>query len=460
MIMKKRFTLFLHIIVVLFSFSILNAQQSDKPRLIITTDIGGDPDDQQSLTRLLLYANEFDLEGLIASASGTPGELGRDTVNHLLILKYIDAYRKVYPTLILHDKNYPEPGYLETITKKGNQFRGWKHVGDGHDTEASEWIITTVNKEDSRNVNIAIWGGQTDLAQALWKVKNTRSDQEYNNFVSKIRVYDIADQDNIFENMHATFPGLFYILNKAPKNTDKRNAAFRGMYLGGDETLTSDEWINTNIRKNHGPLGALYPDATWTAPNPYKCLKEGDTPSWFFFLSNGLQDTNHPEWGGWGGRFIPAEKGLYRDATDYVNGTCNARASVYRWRENFQNDFAARIDRCIKRPGEVNHPPVVIISADSSKNIIRFNTATDDDIELSAADSFDPDGNKLFYHWWVYPEAGKSPHCVDIGFNKLQKLNFKVPAIAKGTQIHIICEVADDGEPALTSVRRVVLDVE
>src|SRR5688572_26411090 len=47
----------------------------DRPRLLVLTDIGGDPDDQQSMIRLMLYTNEFEIEGLIASASGTPGEL-------------------------------------------------------------------------------------------------------------------------------------------------------------------------------------------------------------------------------------------------------------------------------------------------------------------------------------------------------------------------------------------------
>ncbi len=56
------------------------AEKSDKPRLLVLTDIGGDPDDQQSMIRLMLYANEFEIEGLIASASGTPGELKEKVV--------------------------------------------------------------------------------------------------------------------------------------------------------------------------------------------------------------------------------------------------------------------------------------------------------------------------------------------------------------------------------------------
>ena len=53
-----------------------DAHAAVKPRLLVLTDIGGDPDDQQSMIRLLLYANEFDFEGLIATASGTPSMRG------------------------------------------------------------------------------------------------------------------------------------------------------------------------------------------------------------------------------------------------------------------------------------------------------------------------------------------------------------------------------------------------
>ncbi|MBM4017040.1 MAG: DUF1593 domain-containing protein [Planctomycetes bacterium] len=79
-------------------------------------------------------------------------------------------------------------------------------------------------------------------------------------------------------------------------------------------------WIDTHVRTGHGPLGALCPPKTWTAPNPHAALKEGDTPSWFYFLPNGLGDPEHPEWGGWGGRFAHAAGGLYRDAADEVDG--------------------------------------------------------------------------------------------------------------------------------------------
>src|SRR5690349_1059874 len=38
-----------------------------KPRVFVLTDIGNEPDDQMSLVRLLVYSNEFELEGLVAT---------------------------------------------------------------------------------------------------------------------------------------------------------------------------------------------------------------------------------------------------------------------------------------------------------------------------------------------------------------------------------------------------------
>ncbi|GAH39187.1 unnamed protein product, partial [marine sediment metagenome] len=79
-------------------------KQNQKPRLLILTDIGGDPDDQQSMIRLMLYSNEFEIEGLIASASGTPGELGKSVTRPDLIKEIVNAYGKVRENLIKHSE--------------------------------------------------------------------------------------------------------------------------------------------------------------------------------------------------------------------------------------------------------------------------------------------------------------------------------------------------------------------
>ena len=148
-----------------------------KPRLAVLTDIGGDPDDQQSMIRLMVYANEFEIEALIASASGTPGELKQAVTQPDLIREIIDGYQKVLPNLKQHAEGWPEAEQLRRCVKIGNPQRGREAIGEGHDTEGSRWLIERIDAGTSdRPLNISIWGGQTDLAQALWRVKHDRDD--------------------------------------------------------------------------------------------------------------------------------------------------------------------------------------------------------------------------------------------------------------------------------------------
>jgi len=70
-----------------------------RPRLLVLTDIGGDPDDQQSLVRLLVHADEFELEGIVAEH--WKGDEHRITPEGQMRLaaSYIEAYAAVYPRL-------------------------------------------------------------------------------------------------------------------------------------------------------------------------------------------------------------------------------------------------------------------------------------------------------------------------------------------------------------------------
>lgn len=325
---------------------LLSAQvfAADRPRLLVLTDIGGDPDDQQSMIRLMVYSNEFEIEGLIASASGTPGELEVAVTKPELIREIVTAYGKVRPNLAKHAQGWPTEDMLLQRIKTGNPQRGREHIGEGHDTEGSKWIMRCVDASRmERPLNIAIWGGQTDLAQALWRVRQDRGAVGLMTFVARMRVYDIADQDKVADWMRKEFPGMFYILNSAPAGKDKRTGTFRGMYLTGDVSLTSRAWIDQHVLSK-GPLGALYPTKTWTAPNPHACIKEGDTPSWFFFLPRGGNDPRDPAKPGWGGQFRREPDGWYRDLP--AEAGKNPRETVSRWRPEFQADFAKRMAWC------------------------------------------------------------------------------------------------------------------
>jgi hypothetical protein len=423
---------------------------------MVLTDIGGDPDDQQSLIRLMLYANEFDIEGIIATASGTPSELKEAVVKPELIQEIIQAYGQVQPNLSKHHPDYPGADYLLDRVKEGNPQRGLSHIGEGHDTEGSDWIIEVADQPDSRPQNIAIWGGQSDLAQALWKIKNSRSPEQYQTFVSRLRVYDIADQDEIYHWIAEQFPEQFYILNRAPEGQDKRNAVFRGMYLGGDESLTSEVWITTHVKEDHGPLGALYPMKTWTAPNPHGVLKEGDTPSWFYFLPTGLSDPEKPGYGGWGGRFTSGNT-QFVDAVDQIGDKQSARATVWRWRSHYQNDFRARMDWCVQSYAQANHPPKVILNGDSSLSVKHFEASPGEKVSLSASGSTDPDQDDLTYQWTVYPEAGTYSGSLTIENVSSPNADFIAPEVTESATVHIILTVTDQGTPALSRYRRIVV---
>ncbi len=309
------------------------------------TDIGGDPDDQQSLVRLMVYANEFELEGFIASAAGTPGELKKSITRPELIHEIMNAYGKVRAGLLRHGTGWPEVKELRSKVKTGNPLRGLTHIGNGHDTEGSRWIIERVDAgAPEQPLNITIWGGQTDLAQALWRVRSDRGADGLAEFVQRFRVYDISDQDSIADWMRAEFPGMFYILNTSPAGQDRRLGGYRGIYLGGDEALTSVAWVQENV-VSKGPLGQLYPMKTWTKPNPHGCLKEGDTPSWFFFLPLGGNDPAEPTKPGWGGQFRQAPDGWFRNLPK--TDDFDPRETVSRWRPDFQRDFAARMLWCV-----------------------------------------------------------------------------------------------------------------
>ena len=417
-------------------------REESKARIVVMTDIGGDPDDRQSMVRFLLYSCDFEVEGLCTGFGHGHYEVTRPE----LIREAVDAYNKVLPNLREHRPDYPSYERLRGLIKDGHNGDPHK-VGPGMDSEASEWIIKVLDRDDPRPVWFSIWGGPRELAQAVWKVQTTRSPKELAAFKRKIRVHSIADQDRTAEWVKQHHPDVFWIYS---------NRLFRGIWKEGDQEIVSPQWLEKHVRTGHGPLGPLYP----AKASGKDGVKEGDTPSFFYVLPDGLSDPVRPRWGNWGGRFRESGRGKeYLPAEDLRDGTPDMLYTIHRWREAYQNAFQARMDWCVVPYNQANHEPVAVLGGDRTRRVLQLDTDPGAEVRLTAEGSSDPDGDALRYRWWVYPEAGSYWAAPPIQDADKPNAVVSVPTEASGRTIHVILEVADTGNPPLVAYRRLVLKV-
>ena len=436
-----------------------------KPRLIVLTDIGNEPDDSESMVRLLLYANDIDIEGLVAATSR---HLPKDP-RPALITERIDAYAAVLSNLRKHDPRYPSADQLRQRVRTGSPVYGMTGVGDGKLSDGAKLIIAAVDKPDPRPVWIAAWGGAADLAQALWTVRATRSPAALDRFVGKLRVYSISDQDDAGPWARAYFPKLFWETS-VHGFTRYQLGTWLGISApqpGADQTPVSRAWIKENVI-GKGPLGALYPLPAF--------IMEGDTPSWLSLIPNGLSVPERPDWGGWGGRYdrVSNDLGLWASTTDQVKGIdgksyVTPQATIWRWRSAFQNDFAARMAWSMTSDRkQANHAPIVRLNGKDGLAPVEISACPGKPVILSAAGSSDPDGNALSFRWWRYREASGlfSPGATlsaGAGETTTVTIDGSVTtdqfAPPTSYQIHIILEATDNGSPALSRYRRAIITV-
>lgn len=420
---------------------------SYKPRVINTTDLGADPDDEQSMVRQLVSSNEFDIEGLIV-ATGCWKKTQKDTK---MLEKIVDAYAEAYPNLKVHAKGFPTPEYLKSISVMGQLGYGMSDVGSGKDSPGSELIIASVDKDDPRPVWVMGWGGMNNAAQAIWKVRETRSEVEFKKFLSKLRLFDILGQDDAGAWIAKNFPEVFYIRARkvygwaAPKNGDYQR----------------------NDIQSHGPLGAVYPDTKWAT--------EGDTPAFMHVFPTGLNDPDQINQGGWGGRFSFIKQVGIRSMSEVVKinknaelnfdpylmfGNTSENNSIKRWNKGYNNDFAARMDWSITQKYEdANHQPKAVLNGDKTRKVLTISAPAGSTIKLSALSSSDPDGNSLNYSWSFYKEPSSYKGNVEISNAFSTVSNIKIPKDASKKTIHVILEINDSGIPSLYAYRRMIINV-
>lgn len=451
----------------------LAAQPVRKIRVIVLTDIEADPDDTQSLIRWLLYCNQWKIEGLIATTSiHQQTRVAPESILHVL-----DAYSKVQPNLLKHEKGYPSGDELRAKVKKGLAVYGMQGVGEGKNSEGSDWIVRVLEQPDDRPVWITVWGGTNTLAQALWKIRNTMGTQAAEKIFNKLRVYAISDQDDSGPWIRQQFPSIFYIVTPG---YNYAYATWLGMsfpYAGANNEVTSNEWLARNIQQGHGPLGAAYPDVAYGM--------EGDTPSFLNLVDNGLNDPEHPNYGGWGGRYElylpefrnsntgmfkrenwpedrPETRPIWTNAVDSVVSKSDRKSytgnqeTIWRWRTEVQHDFAARMAWTTKAFSECNHPPVPVLA-----NGERLTVKSGQVFHLSAAGTTDPDGDSMSYLWSQYPEAGTYKGLVSFRpyAANLYDVPVTAPVVDSVVTIHFILSVTDKGTPPLTRYKRVIVTV-
>ena len=212
-------------------------------------------------------------------------------------------------------------------------------------------------------------------------------------------------------------------------------------------------------------------------PTP-EYIMEGDSTSFLYLIPNGLGSPENPNWGSWGGRYgsVGPALGLWTDTEDTVRAIDGSiitdnKATIWRWRTVFQNDFLARMIWSVT-PTYVgaNHNPELVLNGVPGRAPVEIIARAGEVVKLSAAGSSDPDGNKITYRWWQYREATSvlNPQQVSIAGAETSDVEVIAPQavkpapnvdIPKQNVFHIILEAKDDGTPPLTSYRRAVITV-
>jgi len=477
------------------------AQSSDGPRTIVTTD--GEVDDMDSFIRLLLYANDLNLEGLVYSSSmwhyagdgkgtlftsemqWTKGMYGERTdlrwCGTTWMQELISEYAKVYQDLVQHDPAYPTPEYLQGIVRVGNiDFEGEMEKV----TEGSEFIKNILLDNNDEPVYVQVWGGTNTLARALKSIEEEYKgrpgwDEVYRKVSSKTFIYIILDQDATYRKyIEPNWPQIRTIYNAMQfwsfaYSWPATVPASQRKYLQG-------AWMAENILSGHGPLLEKYytwgdgrkiegdPDHTHGSPEEaekngrtqYDFISEGDSPSYLFLLDFGLQNYCDPSFGGLGGRFAVSDENQNKwedgsDVTDFNPETGKAEPTYpqARWTEVLQKDMAARADWCIMPFEQANHAPEVSLEEE------EITAAPGETIRLTATCN-DPDGDELSFSWWNYREAGTYRGTVSLEGQKGPELNFRIPDDAEqGQTIHMIIQAVDNGLPELTGYGRVLINV-
>lgn len=463
-----------------------NLRQDIKPRVMVTSD--GEIDDECSIVRFLLYANEWDIEGIITSSSQYHSH-GHNWAGDEWVYPYLEAYSIVYPNLIQHSKDYPTPGYLKSITLLGNVESEGEM--DSITPGSQHMANVLLDSSDNRPIWIQAWGGTNTIARALKTIEEDHP-EKMKYVAEKMRFFFIWEQDATYQSYIRPHWGTYNIPTIICDQFWALAYQWNKILPKGKKEYFKSAWMTSNILEGHGALCARYKAHEENDKRGFKAgeqkykgdfRSEGDSPAFIQAINTGLRSLESPEYGGWGGRYTLVRENTWLDPVSepnysYPEGrwytqTAWGRSymrSVYpehpdrmdayfnpivRWMDALQNDFAARADWCVLPYNEANHQPVVKLT-----NALDISIKAGSKVKLSAKGTYDPDGDELNYSWWQYHEVDTYQGKIDIEHPTHQQTFFTIPKDAKrGETIHVVCEVADSGTPQLTRYQRVIISI-
>ena len=437
-----------------------------KPRLVVCTDIAPadvEPDDMESMVRLMAYADLYEIEAIITSVGWNCDPYPKEWAQYLH--RVIEAYRQDVPKLMKRSAQksflpidterkrqiigyWPSADYINSRAVMGSEHGGIGVIGEGNDSPGSELLIQLADENDPRPIYVAAWGGANTLAQAIWRVKQTRSTAELKQFVRKFRIYTITDQDMQY-NMRMNRAYSSHMWLRSEFKDDLQFVWDEGTWQEQCELGKRSWQLHKDNIQGKGALGSQYPTYKWGV--------EGDTPSFLYVMPNGLNNPDDPHQAGWAGYH---ERGLCADSltTAFTSWQEPLRSISVGYKQRFYpdelSDFMARMQWA--HEGKGNRNPKVVINGSSTLQPIVIRTTAGKTLTLNASKSFDPDGDGLSFLWWQQPEIGKTKVTIEQSEQSIATL--RIPADTKSDTIHIICEVHDNSPFHLPSYRRIIIE--
>jgi hypothetical protein len=416
------------------------AERRIKPRVIVTTD--GEIDDMCSMVRFLMYANEFQVEGLIHSSSKFHW-LGQTWSGVEWIENQIGQYARVYDHLRQNADGYPTPEELREKVFVGNISAAGEMEKD---SPGADRIVQVLLDHEPGWVYLQTWGGTNTIAKALATIQKEHP-SEMERVSKKAVVYIILDQDDTFRKyIEPNWPKIEVLASFNQFSVLAYDWA--KLMPPAMRVFFERPWMEGNITVDRGPLAGAY------VPNNGAFRSEGDSPSYMHQIEVGLRSLENPSYGGWGGRFVPEKPGQTNVWVN-VGDDGDMYKPIWRWAEAFQNDWAARAAWCVKPYREANHAPIVNLTVPQDIEAVPGAS-----VKLSVAGSTDPDGDKLTFHWWQYKDPGTYKGEAEIRDAERETAYALIPADAKpGDTLHFIAEVTDSGKPPLTRYARAIVTV-